>query len=322
MAKCKFVWDKHKQSPVNGTTLYAKEGCIRETGVYAPKIEQFGTKIDVVLWLHGWNVKGAPDLFQPGKGHETALRESVLTSKKNVALVAPWLGYQTHRGEGTLRIGNLGEGKGCQLYLEQVMEALTDWYVDTFIAGEAAQIGGRPPNFQIDHLIIACHSGGGDLMRAATGALGDLKLSLKECWGFDCMYAHGKTYGLWAMPLSATGVKIYFYLANGSSAVHFAEFWKAAYGTPREPRPGGKMRNVFLAPAVPGVELDRTAFQSPEDIKGKPGIGNPYETVRRKVDPFLGDPDTYSAKLNQQALKEHFQVVRELFSVRLSESGL
>jgi hypothetical protein len=319
MAKCKFVWDK--QSSVAGTTLYAKEGCMRDTGVYVPKIEQLGARIDVVLWLHGWYVQNSQNLLQPAKGYETGLREGLLASKTNVVLVAPWLGLQTHSGQGTLRIGDLGEGKGCQLYLEQVMEALTNWYVDTFIAGEAYQIGGRPPNYQIGNLVIACHSGGGDLMRAVTGALGDLKSALKECWGFDCLYAFGKTYAHWALPLSAAGVKTYFYLANGSSRVHFAEFWKAVFGTPKDPSPG-KPQNIFLAPAVPGVEVDRTAFQSVEDIKGKPDTGNPYETVRRKVDPFLDDPDQYSTKLRQEALKDHFQVVRELFGHRLSESGL
>jgi hypothetical protein len=320
MAKCTFVWDT--QSKLGGTTLYAKEGCMRDTGVYVPRAEQLGAKVDVILWLHGWYVSDSKNLFEPPKGYITSLRESVLASKKNVVLVGPHLGLQTHRGEGTLKLGNLGEGAGCNLYLKQVMTALTDWHVQTFLTGEIGGITVRKPDFQIRNLIIACHSGGGDLMRTATGALGDLKPVLKECWGFDCMYASGSTYEHWAFSLAPAGVKTYFYLANGSSAAHFAEFWKAAYGTPKRPRAGGRMQNLFLAPAVPGVELDRTAFQSVEEIQGKPDTGNPYEAVRRKVDPFLDDPQVYSRKLNAQPLKDHFQVVRELFGHRLGESGL
>lgn len=318
MAPCKLVEDK--ASPVGGTTLYGKEGCMRDTGVFVPNIAALGGTVDVILWLHGWYVGSSKDGLQPAKAHDNALRESVLASKKNVVLVFPWLGKQTHSGEGTLTIGDLGQGGGCKRYLEQVMAALTDWHVETFIAGEVGQTG-RPPAFQVGKLAIGCHSGGGDLMRAATGALGDLTSSLTECWGYDCLYASGATYESWARPLAARGVKIYFYLANGSSAIHFAEFWTAAFGTPKAPKPGG-MRNLFLAPAVPGVEIDSTAFQSVDDIGSKPDSPNPFETVRRKTDPYLGDPRQYARKLGGEALKDHFQVVRELFGPRIAASGM
>jgi len=122
--------------------------------------------------------------------------------------------------------------------------------------------------------------------------------------------------------MSSKGVKSYFYLADGSSGVHFAEFWKAAFGTPAAPRPGGGLKNLHLAPAVPGCEIDSTAFQSMEAIKAKPTSPNPFDVVRRKTDPFLGDPVTYSRKISHEALKGHFQVVQELFGHRLIESGL
>ena len=318
MAKCKLVLD---QQTLDGMTFYSKEGCMRQTGVFVPRIEGLSYTPDVILWLHGWYVDSPKDCFQPAKRYETNLRESVIASKRNVILVVPWLGKQTHRGEGTLKIGDLGQSTNLKRYLEEVLAAMTQWVVDTLIAGEIAQ-SGRPPDYQVGNLVIACHSGGGDLMRIATGALGSLSENLRECWGFDCLYASGTTYNNWAVSMSSKGVKSYFYLADGSSGVHFAEFWKASFGTPQAPKPGGGLKNLYLAPAVPGCEVDSTAFQSMEAITAKPDATNPFDVVRRKTDPYLGEPATYSNKISREALKGHFQVVRELFTPRLVRSGL
>src|SRR5207237_7866772 len=123
-------------------------------------------------------------------------------------------------------------------------------------------------SLNIKTLVLACHSGGGDLMRQATGTLGSLLPQLKECWGYDCMYANGHDYGCWADGLP--GVSSFFYLANGSSVSHFLEFWRFAYGSPKQPEPQ-PMNNVFLAPALRGIEFvtDQVAFESPADIEAK-----------------------------------------------------
>ena len=173
-------------------------------------------------------------------------------------------------------------------------------------------------SLKITNLIIAGHSGGGDMMRAATGAFGKMLPNLKECWGFDCMYAGGHTYGCWADGLP--GVYMYFYLANGSSAAYFADFWKFAYGTPAQPEPQ-PMNNLFLAPATQGIEnmTDQIVFQSVDDIKNKSNQGtklNAYETIRLKVDALLDTPKAYDSTLTP-TLKEHFEVVRDMMKPRI-----
>jgi hypothetical protein len=318
MAKCKLIEDKDYTG--DGQTFYSNDGCLRPTGVFVPRIESLTYTPDVILWLHGWYVSGAKNGLEPAKGYETKLRDSVLASKKNVILIFPWLGKQTYRGEGTLGLHNLGGGSNLQQYLDTVLASLTDWLVEHLIAGEIEQ-SGRPPNYKVGNLVIGCHSGGGDLMRAATATLGTYSENLKECWGFDCMYADGTTYERWARPLATRGVKLYFYLANGSSATHFAEFWKASFGTPRSPRPGG-MPNLYLAPAAPGVEVDSTAFQTMDQIQSKPDSPNPFDTVRRKVDLLLNKPDEYARFLKGTKLQDHFEVVQSMFGRRLIGSGL
>src|SRR5215470_16316442 len=153
MAKCKLVV---AQQTLDGMTFYSQASCMRDTGVFVPRIEYLSYTPDVILWLHGWYVGSAKDCFQPAEGYRTNLRESVIASKRNVILIVPWLGKQTHRGEGTLRIGDLGTGSNLQRYLEEVLAALTDWVVETLIAGEIEQ-SGRPPNYQVGNLVIASH---------------------------------------------------------------------------------------------------------------------------------------------------------------------
>src|SRR5215470_11563545 len=248
-SKCKLIWDK--QSKLDGMTFYSNDGCLRDTGIYCPKgIEALSYEPDVILWLHGWYVASARNGFEPPTAYETKLRETLTATGRNAVLIFPWLGKQTYSGEGTLGMHNIGGAKNLQTYLDTVLASMTDWVVEHLMGGEVEQAG-RPPNYTPGRLVIACHSGGGDLMRVATESLGAYTSNLTECWGFDCMYAWGSTYERWARPLASKGVKLYFYLANGSSGSHFAEFWKEAFGTPKAPKPGG-LPNLFLAPAVPG----------------------------------------------------------------------
>ena len=51
---------------VAGTTAYAEgdNACLRETGMYFPPNHSFGsTKLNVVLWMHGFYVHSARDLL-------------------------------------------------------------------------------------------------------------------------------------------------------------------------------------------------------------------------------------------------------------------
>src|SRR5205085_703842 len=148
--------------------------------------------------------------------------------------------------------------------------------------------------------------GGGNKMRELTDGLGDvLGPKLRECWGFDCVYASGHEYGCWADTLPSalkTGVYFYFYSAAGTGKYWglFRDFWKFAYGTPSNPEKQ-RMNNVFLSVALqtPALEslTDIQVFQSYEAIDQKQQQGTlltDYEKLRLELDPTLDgfDPKT------------------------------
>jgi hypothetical protein len=103
------------------------------------------------------------------RADESKVREQVNASGKNVVLWAPFFGHKKSRTEGAYDVGALGEGGGCQEYLDGVMKA-----IGSFKKVAAPNVGS---------LVLACHSGGGVAMRRMVEALGDLKGKLKECWG-------------------------------------------------------------------------------------------------------------------------------------------
>ncbi len=100
-------------------------------------------------------------------------------------------------------------------------------------------------------------------------------------------------------------------------------FWKRVYGTPKGPlQLGARLLNVYLAPALPGTELDMVAFQFSEDIKAKAIAGNRYEEIRKQVDPLLDDPTKYWSTIIPLGLKDHYPVVSELLGPRIRQSLL
>jgi hypothetical protein len=133
----------------------------------------------MLFYLHGHEVSSIEQLFN---GDGVRVRQQVLASGKNVALVAPWLGLG---GSGTTYktsdlIGNFGE-----LYIDEVLNAL----VPPALSRPDVLSGTRfVPRLRLRNLVIACHSGGGAGMRNLVGALGRYKSNLKACWGFDCLY--------------------------------------------------------------------------------------------------------------------------------------
>lgn len=307
MSQCKFIADD--KATVQGTTLFAegKHACTKETGVYLPPNHQDkSSNLNVILWLHGYYVKSVRNLFNPGSDYETTLRQSVLASKKDVVLVAPWLGYRDHSG-GSIGLGKLGGGKGCQLYLEEILTALGDFQ------------GAK--NLQINTLIVAGHSAGGLMMRDAVGAFGSLKQNLKECWGFDCIYGPAGTWSEW-IRANKTKVKLYFYIANGSNKISAVDLIKMVNGTLKKPNFDHSRQNIFMAPALKayGTLIDRIAFQSTEEFQVKFAT-DAYELIRKEVDPLLDDPKSgrYWQKIYPY-LKGHFEVVRDLLTPRIQQS--
>lgn len=152
--------------------------------------------------------------------------------KKDVVLVAPWLGYRD-LSSGSIGLGKLGEGKGCQLYLEEVLSALSDFH--------------GVKNLQINTLVIAGHSAGGLMMRDVIGALGGLKQNLKECWGFDCIYGPASTWSEW-IRTNKTKAKLYFYIANGSNKISAVDLIKKSQWHTKKNQSSTRVVKIYLWP--------------------------------------------------------------------------
>lgn len=320
MSKCEFEEEKFSLSPiVKGITAFAEKenACIMDTGIFLPPNHSFNNDtVNVVLWFHGYYVQSAKDLIHPANSKmDMKLRESILGSQKDVILIGPWLGLKSDSSTGKLSLDTLGEGDGCQVYLEQVLDGIVRF--------QKSLSSHSTSSLKIDNLIIAGHSAGGALMRAASKHLGKLKDNLKECWGFDCFY--DDLYGAWARENPKPEKLFYFGNGSGGGGLHAFKLMKEVYGTPKKPIQDSKrIPNMKLAPAVDKIYTanDNVAFQSVEDILDWNPYGhNVYMDVRKATDPFLDDNNqTRYWKQILPKLTEHFQVVRDLFGPRIKQS--
>jgi hypothetical protein len=106
------------------------------------------------------------------------LRRRFSNGGADAILIAPFLGRREKRGDGEFSLGSLGDGGGGKRYLDRVLADLKE------------PLGlSKTPN--LNKLVVACHSGGGALMRQLMGTLGDYESKLIACWGFDCLYSDG-----------------------------------------------------------------------------------------------------------------------------------
>ncbi len=313
-----LVLEKDDSNPIGGIVLTSKgSGWKRPTGVFLPDPRIVGDHkaLTVLLWFHGHYVKDIPFLFYK---EETKILQAVLNSKKRLVVVAPHLGWYKTSKDTDYNASALGGGKTCEQYLDQVLGALAEWYLTTLI-----DIGPKPsPKFQIAELYIAGHSGGGGGIRSSVASLGTYKAQLRECWGFDCLYGSGDVWYEWARAQGR--MPLYFYFGRGTKPGFNGDvlgLWKRAYGTPKRPlQIGARMLNLYLAPTLPGAEMDMVAFQSAEDIKAKARAGNRYEEIRKQVDPLLDDPTKYWSTIMTLGLKGHYQVVSEFLGPRIRQS--
>jgi hypothetical protein len=317
-----LVLEKDKSNPMGGIVLTSKgSGWKRPTGVFLPDPGIVGEHraLTVLLWFHGHFVKDIPSLFYK---EATKILQAVLDSKRRLVVVAPHLGWFKTRTDSDYNASVLGGGKTCEQYLDQVLGALAEWYLTTLSGIDLESK--PPPKFQIAELYIAGHSGGGGGIMSSVASLGGYKDQLRECWGFDCLYGSGQTWYDWAR--AQTRMPLYFYFGQGTQPAYNGDvlgFWKRVYGTPKSPLPlGARMLNVYLAPALPGTELDMVAFQFSEDIKAKAIAGNRYEEIRKQVDPLLDTPTKYWSTIITLGLKDHYPVVSELLGPRIRQSLL
>jgi hypothetical protein len=156
-----------------GRTLFTRRAtqCMKPTAIYLPPNRAGSDNtLDVVIWLHGFYVADHMSLFHSDPAR---IREQFRNSGKDVALIAPWLGYEhsvNGKFVGNYSVSDLATARWGERYLNQILAAISD----------------PPP--QVGKLVLACHSGGGNAMRNLVGTLGKYEMNLSACWGFDCLY--------------------------------------------------------------------------------------------------------------------------------------
>jgi hypothetical protein len=155
----------------------------QSTGVFVPANFRAGPTVDLVVFLRGYDVnrpKKATSVreYWNSPQHPVLksflLREEINKSGKNIILVAPTLGPFAEPGK-------LNDKDGVQEFFDAVLDGLGR-------NGPHAGLAHRPT---IRRLILAAHSGGGELLRRLAEILGKddaYKDKLKACWGFDCLY--------------------------------------------------------------------------------------------------------------------------------------
>jgi hypothetical protein len=324
---------------LKGTTLYVEDppakghrmntgGSITPTAVYIAPNHDEAKDLNIILWFHGHHVADYQhDLFvKDTAGGKTMLRESVDAAGMDVVLFVPFIGHRESSGDPAFVLPTF-DGRGIVAYLANLC-GLLQGYLGTTTVGR---------------LVVACHSGSGDIMMQAADGLdnpkghvkGNLNGKLKECWGYDCMY--GNNYKSWMSKHAQQ--YLYFYQGNGSWASDFRDHWEHAYGTPS--RANGtksnpskpRLNHVFLAPGTnnPPADMacltDDEVFQSYDAIKLKKnaialkkGYAPPlsaYESFRDNLDGLL---DTNKGQWDtnvKTSVKEHYELVRDLVGPRI-----
>ncbi|HEY7428612.1 MAG TPA: hypothetical protein VH682_30560, partial [Gemmataceae bacterium] len=240
-------------------------------------------------------------------GGKAMLRESVDASEKDVVLVVPFIGHREAKSDPAFVLPNYNnESPKVEAYLKKLCDTIKGYLGATTI--------GR--------LVIACHSGSGDIMMQATAALGKLEPNLKECWGYDCMY--GNDYKSWMDKHSKQF--LYFYQGSGSYSAEFRKHWMYAYGSPKQPKKP-RLNYVFLAPGTKYKPADMECltdaevFQSFEAIQLKKDNKqklSDYESFRlNDLDPLLDSNPAGWANKVDNSVKSHYVVVQDLVTPRI-----
>jgi hypothetical protein len=190
------------------------------TGIFVPRDYRIPSQVDLILYLQGHHKGGAfpedlsiDDYWNVNRFPFWGFREGVNASNKNVILVAPTLGP-------TSNAGRLKAAGGLAWYLDQVMAALKSY-------GPFKGASSAPP---LGSIVIACHSGGGIVMRQIALTPQKYLDNLQECWGFDCLYNPGEE-TQWVDWAKANPAKrLFIHYGNGGTAPRSRQLQANAHG--------------------------------------------------------------------------------------------
>lgn len=172
------------------------------TGIFVPENYCPLPQVDLIVYLHGFKRRTHDPSFSIDTYWSLPLfrlREEVNISQKNVILVAPTLGPNNEPG-------SLECPGGFDRFLERVVEALK-------LRGPYAGQQGTP---SIRNIILACHSGSGNVMRAIAMGTDVSAAKIQECWAFEPSFMGDA--GKWK-PWAAShpNAKLYIYYISGQA---------------------------------------------------------------------------------------------------------
>ncbi|MDQ3654920.1 MAG: peptidoglycan-binding protein [Chloroflexota bacterium] len=161
-----------------GITLGGERPARAMTGIFVPAGYRPVPRVDLVLYLHGHKSKfpnvSIDGYWNRAKFQHFALREATNESRKNVILAAPTLGPGSEAGW-------LVKPGGLDKYVDLILTVLHTH----------GPYRGATVNPALGSLVLACHSGGGTPMRQLALSGQRSAASIRECWGFDCLYNRG-----------------------------------------------------------------------------------------------------------------------------------
>jgi hypothetical protein len=336
------ILDPDKNTSFAGTTLFSRDKtCSPPVGVYyPPKHDDSNKMLNVVIWLHGYYVSNIQSLFH---NDEAQVREQIRDSSKDVVLIAPFLGDrhckekgcpvdpEKHRVlfEGAFGAGNLGKGTGLGDLLDDVLKALANQINSASPPTSDNKDSAPPPTLGIKNLVIACHSGGGGVMRDVVDSLGSTyQPKLKECWGFDCLNDGGDAI-FWAnRMLDPKKTPFPLHISFGPSTTS-QSVWldlisqgKATIDGDEAPDPGHPIPSIEVTLAGQTVK-DNSVYDPPPNskTKGKPA----KKSTKKRPAEFVGEAannllNNYIFPHNAKT-SLHYWIAQNYFAQRLKDAS-
>lgn len=217
-----------------GFALGSESPAIVQTGIYVPEFYKARPEVDLIVYFHGHKIPSG--LSTRGTISEYwkrprpfLLREAVNDSGKNVVLVAPTLGIYSQAGK-------LTSPNSFDMYVDGILQVL---------AKSGPYAGG---NFMpvVGNIVLACHSGGGKVMRRLVQMTHRYSNKIRECWGFDCLYdsCDAAVWRQWA--LGNSNLKLFVYYRG--STRDYSEDLRGNEG-PKIPRPANVTVEGSSAPS-------------------------------------------------------------------------
>jgi hypothetical protein len=236
-----------------GTLQYNVEP---KTGIFIPANFTARPQIDVLLYLHGFKrVSHGRDLpidryWNAAEKPMFAFRELLNASGRNFILVAPTLGPFS-------QAGTLMTNSGFTAFINQVVAAIAQH--STIYSGQPAPT--------VRSIILACHSGGGKIMRRiARIANNPFTALIRECWGFDCTYGGRREEEWYDWANSNPDKSLYLFSRPGSTANNAALIQHG-----RVPLP-----NIILAPSQTADHNSVPRVHMAERLAAVTGLGESY----------------------------------------------